>query len=98
MVAVLFRTLDAYRVFDSVFVMTAGAQRTETALVPRVPPDDRAGPTLGLGSAVSILLFLSVLLDSPRRSLRVFAGRPRGRPRRAVSARGAGSAGRRRRF
>ena len=30
MVALLFRTLDAFRIFDNVFVMTAGAQGTET--------------------------------------------------------------------
>src|SRR5690606_29102781 len=30
MVAVLFRTLDAYRIFDNVFVMTGGANGTET--------------------------------------------------------------------
>ncbi len=30
LVAVLFRTLDAWRIFDTVFVMTAGAHGTET--------------------------------------------------------------------
>ena len=30
MVAVLFRTLDAFRIFDNVFIMTGGAQDTET--------------------------------------------------------------------
>lgn len=60
-VAVLFRTLDAYRVFDGVYVMTAGAQRTESVsfLAYRQVIVRTA---LGLGSAVSILLFLSVLL------------------------------------
>ena len=60
-VAVLFRALDAYRVFDSVFVMTGGAQRTETVsfLAYRQMIDRTA---LGLGSAVSVLLFLSVVL------------------------------------
>ncbi|GAA4809297.1 sugar ABC transporter permease [Actinomycetospora chlora] len=63
MVAVLFRTLDAFRVFDSVFVMTAGANGTETVsflayrqTIERVE--------IGLGSAVSVLLFLSVVLIS----------------------------------
>lgn len=63
MVAVLFRTLDAFRVFDSVFVMTAGANSTETVsflayrqTIERVE--------IGLGSAVSVLLFLSVVLIS----------------------------------
>ena len=30
MVAVLFRTLDAWRIFDTPFVMTSGANNTET--------------------------------------------------------------------
>jgi multiple sugar transport system permease protein len=61
MVAVLFRTLDAYRVFDNVFIMTGGAQQTETVsfLAYRQMISRTA---LGLGSAVSVLLFLSVVL------------------------------------
>jgi multiple sugar transport system permease protein len=60
MVAVLFRTLDAYRLFDNVFVMTAGAQKTETVsfLAYRQMITRTA---LGLGSAVSVLLFLTVV-------------------------------------
>jgi multiple sugar transport system permease protein len=60
-VALLFRTLDAFRIFDSVFVQTRGAQGTETlsitgynALIVRL--------NLGIGSAVSILIFLCVLI------------------------------------
>lgn len=61
MVALLFRTLDAYRLFDNVFVMTGGAQGTETVsfLAYRQMISRTA---LGLGSAVSVLLFLSVVL------------------------------------
>jgi multiple sugar transport system permease protein len=60
-VAVLFRTLDAYRIFDAVFVMTAGAQGTES--VSFLAYRQVVGRTaLGLGSAVSILIFLTVLL------------------------------------
>jgi multiple sugar transport system permease protein len=60
MVALLFRTLDAWRVFDNVFVMTAGAQGTETLsfLTYRQTVTRTA---LGIGSAVSVLLFLSVV-------------------------------------
>ncbi|HEX2048751.1 MAG TPA: sugar ABC transporter permease [Acidimicrobiales bacterium] len=60
LVAVLFRTLDAYRVFDNVFIMTSGAQQTETVsfLAYRQMISRTA---LGLGSAVSVLLFLSVV-------------------------------------
>ncbi|MEA2473984.1 MAG: trehalose/maltose transport system permease protein [Thermoleophilaceae bacterium] len=60
-VALLFRTLDAFRVFDSVFIMTRGANDTETVsilgynvLINRV--------NLGLGSAVSVLIFFAVIL------------------------------------
>ncbi|HVW35226.1 MAG TPA: sugar ABC transporter permease [Acidimicrobiia bacterium] len=61
MVALLFRTLDAYRVFDTVFVMTNGAAGTETVsfLAYRQTITRTA---LGLGSAVSVLLFASVVL------------------------------------
>ena len=60
LVAVLFRTLDAYRLFDNVFIMTGGAQGTETVsfLAYRQMISRTA---LGLGSAVSVLLFLSVV-------------------------------------
>jgi multiple sugar transport system permease protein len=61
MVALLFRTLDAFRIFDTVFVQTRGAQDTGTVslvgyntLITRL--------NLGLGSAVSVLVFLCVLL------------------------------------
>jgi multiple sugar transport system permease protein len=61
LVALLFRTLDAFRVFDTIFIMTAGAQDTESVsilgfnqLISRL--------NLGLGSAVSVLIFICVLL------------------------------------
>lgn len=61
MVALLFRTLDAFRIFDTVYVQTRGAQDTETVsivgyntLIVRL--------NLGLGSAVSVLVFICVLL------------------------------------
>jgi multiple sugar transport system permease protein len=60
MVALLFRTLDAIRIFDTVFVQTRGAQNTGSVsiigyntLITRL--------NLGLGSAVSVLIFLCVL-------------------------------------
>jgi multiple sugar transport system permease protein len=59
LVAVLFRTLDAFRIFDSVFILTAGQNNTETVsilgynqLLNRL--------NLGLGSAISVLIFLMV--------------------------------------
>jgi multiple sugar transport system permease protein len=61
LVALLFRTLDAFRIFDTVFIQTAGANGTETVsilgynvLINRV--------NLGLGSAVSVLIFVAVIL------------------------------------
>jgi multiple sugar transport system permease protein len=60
-VALLFRTLDAFRIFDSIFIMTAGAQGTETLsflayrqTISRV--------MVGLGSAVSVILAILVVL------------------------------------
>ncbi|WP_455210877.1 carbohydrate ABC transporter permease [Kaarinaea lacus] len=61
LVALLFRTLDAFRIFDTVFVLTRGAQNTESVsilgyntLIVRL--------NLGLGSAVSVLIFVGVLI------------------------------------
>ena len=61
LVAVLFRTLEASRVFDSIFIMTRGAQNTESVsilgfnqLINRL--------NLGLGSAISVLIFVGVVL------------------------------------
>jgi multiple sugar transport system permease protein len=60
MVALLFRTLDAFRVFDSIFVMTAGANGTESVsfLAYR---QTISRLEIGLGSALSVLLFLTVV-------------------------------------
>jgi multiple sugar transport system permease protein len=61
LVALLFRTLDAFRVFDSIFIMTRGAQQTESVSI--VGYQQLLGRlNLGLGSAVSVLIFLMVLL------------------------------------
>jgi multiple sugar transport system permease protein len=61
MVAVLFRALDAFRIFDNIYVMTRGAQDTESVsfLTYRQVIEQFE---LGLGSALSVLLFLSVLI------------------------------------
>ncbi|MCZ2857045.1 carbohydrate ABC transporter permease [Blastococcus sp. VKM Ac-2987] len=61
MVALLFRSLDAFRVFDSIFIMTGGANGTESVsfLAYR---QTIARLEIGLGSAVSVLLFLVVVL------------------------------------
>jgi multiple sugar transport system permease protein len=61
LVALLFRTLDAFRVFDSVFIQTRGANDTEVVsilgynvLINRL--------NLGVGSAISVLIFICVIL------------------------------------
>jgi len=61
MVAVLFRALDAFRIFDSIYVMTRGAQDTESSsfLTYRQSIEQFQ---LGMGSALSVLLFLTVLI------------------------------------
>ncbi len=61
MVAVLFRALDAYRIFDNIFIMTRGAQNTESIsfLTYRQVIEQMQ---LGMGSALSVVLFCSVLL------------------------------------
>jgi multiple sugar transport system permease protein len=61
MVAVLFRALDAFRIFDNIYIMTRGAQDTESLsfLTYRQVIEQMQ---LGLGSALSVLLFLSVLI------------------------------------
>jgi multiple sugar transport system permease protein len=63
LVAVLFRTLDAFRIFDTVFVLTSGAQDTET--VSMIGYNTLiVSLNLGLGSAVSVLIFISILVIS----------------------------------
>jgi len=61
LVALLFRTLDEFRIFDVIFIFNQGAQGTESismlnysTLLNRL--------NLGLGSAVSVLLFVFVAL------------------------------------
>ena len=61
MVAVLFRALDAYRIFDNIFVMTAGANDTESISFLTYSQVIEQFQ-LGMGSALSVLLFLSVLV------------------------------------
>jgi multiple sugar transport system permease protein len=61
LVALLFRTLDAFRIFDTIYIFNQGANGTESismlnysTLLNRL--------NLGLGSAVSVLLFVLVAL------------------------------------
>jgi multiple sugar transport system permease protein len=61
MVAVLFRTLDAWRIFDNPFVMTAGANDTETLSILAYRQNVTL-VNLGAGSSVSVLLFFTVVV------------------------------------
>jgi len=61
MVAVLFRTLDAWRIFDNPFIMTQGANGTETLSILAYRQNVTL-VNLGAGSAVSVLLFLTVVI------------------------------------
>ncbi|WP_430232495.1 carbohydrate ABC transporter permease [Nitrosomonas communis] len=63
LVAVLFRTLDAFRIFDTVFILTRGAQGTETVSLLGYNTFI-VSLNLGLGSAVSVLIFIGVLIIS----------------------------------
>ena len=61
LVAVLFRTLDAFRIFDNIFVLTNGSN--ETGSVSIVTYDNLIrGLNLGIGSAMSILIFLMIAI------------------------------------
>ena len=61
LVALLFRTLDAFRVFDNIFVLTGGAQ--ETSSVSMLAYNNLLkGLNLGIGSTMSVLIFITVAL------------------------------------
>ncbi|GAA2514382.1 MAG: sugar ABC transporter permease [Kocuria sp.] len=61
MVAVVFRALDAFRIFDNVFIMTKGQYGTETlSLLAYRTSIGRL--EIGLGSAISVILFICVML------------------------------------
>ncbi|WP_232375123.1 carbohydrate ABC transporter permease [Mycolicibacterium mengxianglii] len=59
LVALLFRTLDAFRIFDNIYVLTAGSNNTASVSI--LGYDNLfKGFSLGLGSAISVLVFLCV--------------------------------------
>ncbi len=58
-VALLFRTLDAFRIFDSIYVLTDGANNTDSVSI--LGYDNLfKGFNVGLGSAISVLIFICV--------------------------------------
>jgi multiple sugar transport system permease protein len=59
LVALLFRTLDAFRIFDNIYVLTGGSNNTDS--VSMLGYDNLfKGFNVGLGSAISVLIFASV--------------------------------------
>ena len=61
LVALLFRTLDAFRIFDNPYVMTGGANKT-TSLSMLVSREAIDRVEIGMGSALAVILFLCVLI------------------------------------
>lgn len=60
-VALLFRTLDAFRIFDNIYVLTAGENNTGSVSI--LGYDNLfKGFNVGIGSAISVLIFLCVAL------------------------------------
>ncbi len=61
LVALLFRTLDAFRVFDNIYIMTGGGNGT--GAVSQLGYDNLFNAlNLGIGSAISILIFICVAI------------------------------------
>ncbi len=61
LVALLFRTLDAFRIFDNIFVLTAGNNNTGSVSI--LGYDNLfTALNLGIGSAISILIFICVAI------------------------------------
>jgi multiple sugar transport system permease protein len=63
LVALIFRTLDALRIFDLPFVLTKGAQGTNTLSL-YAYQQLQQNQIIGLGSALSVLTFLIVMTVS----------------------------------
>jgi multiple sugar transport system permease protein len=61
LVALLFRTLDAFRIFDNIFILTAGAHDTRSVSILNYDQLFTA-LNLGVGSAMSVLIFIAVAI------------------------------------
>jgi len=61
LVALLFRTLDAFRIFDNIFILTKGNNGTGSVSI--IGYDNLfTALNLGIGSTISVLIFLSVAI------------------------------------
>ncbi|WP_281179736.1 carbohydrate ABC transporter permease [Actinoplanes subtropicus] len=58
LVALLFRTLDAFRIFDNIFILTSGSNNTSSVSMVTYSNLIR-GLNLGIGSAMSVLIFIT---------------------------------------
>ena len=58
LVALLFRTLDAFRVFDNIFILTGGANGTSSVSIVAFNNLIR-GLNLGIGSTMAVLIFIT---------------------------------------
>ncbi|MGH3916919.1 MAG: carbohydrate ABC transporter permease [Pseudonocardiaceae bacterium] len=61
LVALLFRTLDAFRIFDNIYVLTKGSNGTGSVSILGYDNLFKAF-NLGIGSAISILIFICVAI------------------------------------
>ncbi|HYA51965.1 MAG TPA: sugar ABC transporter permease [Streptosporangiaceae bacterium] len=61
LVALLFRTLDAFRIFDNIYILTQGGNGTYSVSILGYDNLFRA-LNLGIGSAISILIFICVAI------------------------------------
>ncbi len=58
LVALLFRTLDAYRIFDNIFILTSGSNGTSSVSMVAYSNLIR-GLNLGIGSTMAVLIFFT---------------------------------------
>jgi multiple sugar transport system permease protein len=61
LVALLFRTLDAFRVFDNIYVLTSGANETSSVSIVAYNNLIR-GLNLGIGSTMAVLIFITIAI------------------------------------
>ena len=61
LVALLFRTLDAFRIFDNIYVLTGGTNNTGSVSILGYDNLFKAF-NIGLGSAISVLIFATVAI------------------------------------
>ena len=61
LVALLFRTLDSFRIFDNIYILTGGANNTGSVSI--LGYDNLFNAlNLGIGSAISVLIFICVAI------------------------------------